>query len=354
MSKTDLTPRNMVSLFILSVLQTHGTERGLSQKEIEELLQKDFNVDLERHAVKRNLDMLADKAAKHNQLGFKLKSRINKKAPGAAKDVRWFLELPESPFDTSEIRYLIDIVQAFELIDERQRAHLIDKLVDLSDEKLLVPPVERSLNESVVNYELFYTVDVIAEALNIGAGIEFNYGCYETDKKFHLNSEPEDESIPKLYRMWPHQMFVSKGHYYVIGNYFGTDKTYHLRIDRMRNAALVDDSDVSSKSSLKKPVNPKKYSSLHSYMQSGEPELVKFRIKRNEVQYVFDQFGSDVAFSKKNAKTVDVCVRTNPTDIVFWALQFANCVEILEPASVREKVAEEVANLCKKYDVKSS
>lgn len=351
MSKTDLTPRNMMPLFILSVLQTHGKADGLSQKEIEEYLLEDFEVALDRHAVKRNLDMLAEKAARHNQLGFKLKSRVSGDSKGAAKEVRWSLEMPESAFDTSEIRYLVDIVQAFEMIDDSQRLHLIEKLVDLSDEEFIVPQVMRGLSENVVNHELFYSVDVIAEALEIGVGIEFNYGSYGTDKKFHLNIDADDVATPKLYRMWPHQMFVSKGHYYLIGNYFGSDKTYHLRVDRMRNAALVDDANDDCGSSMKKPINPKKYTSIHSYMHSGEPELVKFRIQRNAVQHVFDQFGSEVAFSKKNAKTVDVSVRTSPNDIVFWALQFANCVEILEPASVRDKVADEIVRLCKKYKV---
>ena len=87
-------------------------------------------------------------------------------------------------------------------------------------------------------------------------------------------------------------------------------------------------------------------------MFSDKPELIELEIDEGVVDQVVDWFGKDVRFRRSgdNDSKFLATVRSSPTAMVFWAMQYAAYVTVLSPASVRDKVAENLRKAAEKYN----
>ena len=84
------------------------------------------------------------------------------------------------------------------------------------------------------NKELFYTIDVLDEAISKGKKVSFIYNSYGTDKKLHPKRERE-------YVINPYQMVATNGRYYLICNYDKYDTLSNYRIDRITGITKQDE-----------------------------------------------------------------------------------------------------------------
>ncbi len=84
-------------------------------------------------------------------------------------------------------------------------------------------------------------------------------------------------------------------------------------------------------------------------MFAGESVCVTFRAKRLIVNEIIDWFGTEVVFSNASGDEVDVTVRVSEKAMLCWALQFGRYVEVLNPQSLRDKVAKAVRDMNEKY-----
>lgn len=62
------------------------------------------------------------------------------------------------------------------------------------------------------NPQLFYTIEIIDEAIAAGRQVAFIYNAYGTDKRLHPKRDQE-------YIVNPYQIAATNGRYYLIGNY---------------------------------------------------------------------------------------------------------------------------------------
>ena len=77
---------------------------------------------------------------------------------------------------------------------------------------------------------------------------------------------------------------------------------------------------------------------------------MKFRAESDLAGEIIDWFGKDVKFSNETGGMIDVNVSVNEHAFVFWALQYGQYVEVLEPAGVREQVKDAVVEMAGKYE----
>jgi predicted DNA-binding transcriptional regulator YafY len=92
-----------------------------------------------------------------------------------------------------------------------------------------------------------------------------------------------------------------------------------------------------------------KYLSEHPYMFYGELTRVRFRAVRHGLNQVFDEFGCDAALSNATAESVEVTAHANKDAMLRWALQFGDLIEVLEPESLRQTLAQEHTAGFEKY-----
>ena len=84
-------------------------------------------------------------------------------------------------------------------------------------------------------------------------------------------------------------------------------------------------------------------------MFSGESIIVTFRLKKYIVSEVIDWFGKDIALTDDGQDEALASVRVNEHAIFYWAMQYGEHIEVLEPQSLRERISKTVKQISKKY-----
>lgn len=216
-------------------------------------------MDVDRRTVKRNLMNLLD-----FDFGIDYTEIIKKNEKGEEIPIctDWYIT---REFDDSEIRLLIDSVLFSKTIPQKQCKKLIDKLKGLSNiyfEKKVnhicsLPEIRPE------NKELFYTIDVLDEAISKGKKVSFIYNSYGTDKKLHPKRERE-------YVINPYQMVATNGRYYLICNYDKYDTLSNYRIDRITGIKMMNEKRKSINELKEGEINLPKHMAEHLYMFAGE------------------------------------------------------------------------------------
>ena len=175
-------PKKMLTMNILDILKryTDGDHR-LSQKEIMDILEREYDMKVERKAVKRNLLNLIDYGY---HVEYSESVRINKKGEEEIVYTDWYLE---RDFSDAELRLLIDSLLFSRHIPYSQCKTLIEKLENLSNRyfKSRVKHIQTLPDNELPNRQLFYTIEILDQAITKGRQVSFCYNEYHTDKMLH-------------------------------------------------------------------------------------------------------------------------------------------------------------------------
>lgn len=332
-------PKKMVIINILDILKKYSDmDHRLTQAQIIEILKKEYYMDVDRRTVKRNLMNLLD-----FDFGIDYTEIIKKNEKGEEIPIctDWYIT---REFDDSEIRLLIDSVLFSKTIPQKQCKKLIDKLKGLSNiyfEKKVnhicsLPEIHPE------NKELFYTIDVLDEAISKGKKVSFIYNSYGTDKKLHPKRERE-------YVINPYQMVATNGRYYLICNYDKYDTLSNYRIDRITGIKMMNEKRKSIKELKEGEINLPKHMAEHLYMFAGESIRVKFKAKNYIIDQIIDWFGFGPKITKQDEDTCMVEVEVNEEAFFHWAMQYGLHIEVLEPTSMRERIMSAIKELNDKY-----
>ena len=325
---SDIHPKKLVILYILDILQKYtDEEHRLSQKEIQDILRREYEMTVDRKAVKRNLLNLIEYGSniEYREVSrkdiFRKKDFVSYKGTSdfadkeiSEDDLLWTDFYLKQKFTNEELRLLIDSMLFSKHIPYSQAKELIKKLESLSNiyfkscSQYIYPlPVERTDNKQV-----FYNIAILDDAIRKKKKVLFEYAEYHTDKKMHLKKR-EDGSV-REYIITPYQMAVQEGKYYLICNYDKYDDISNYRVDRIRNIQILEEKGKpfeTLKWSGHQPMNLNEYMKEHVYMYSSENVFVKFRIVKAMISDVIDLFGKGVNFSEETDTHVSVSVHVN-------------------------------------------
>ena len=93
----------------------------------------------------------------------------------------------------------------------------------------------------------------------------------------------------------------------------------------------------------------KQYIKEHIYMVSGGSVNTTIKIDdAKRINDIISWFGEDLSVYTKDG-TIYANLNINEESLVYWALQYANHVEITEPQTTRKKIKEMIDILNKKY-----
>ncbi len=320
-------PKKLTILFILEILKRETNyDHHLSQQEIIALLKRDYNMEAERKSVSRNINDLID-------AGYDIVCRNG-----------YYLDTRD--FEYSELRLIIDSLLFSKNIPRSQCKTLIKKLINLTDRHfnarvrhISTMPVPKTDHRQV-----FYTVEVLDEAITHNKMVSFYYNEYRTDKKLHHKREAR-------YTVSPYQIAATNGRYYLICSTQHHDNIAHYRIDHIESAEIMDSRAKPMKEvkGLEHGLDLPQHMAEHIYMFSGESRRVLFRTQKSLVDQVIDWFGTDLIFSNEKEDCVDVSVRVNENAMFCWLLQYGPFCEVLEPLDLREKVKGTVTEMAARY-----
>ena len=322
--------KKLALLRILEILQKNTDfEHPLTHTEIADVLQKEYGIEIERKAVGRNISLLLE--ADYDIITTKRGVYLN-----------------ERKYEPSEIRLLIDGVLASQHIGVQHSKDLIEKLSS-EENKYFRKNIKHiyavnDFNKSD-NSEVFYSIDVIHEAIENSKMVEYDYNKYGADKKLHKTS---------FQRISPYQLILHNQRYYLMGySSYWNHMVYH-RLDRITNMIVSDKPLVPIKEikGYENGINYKNLTAAMPYMFSDAPETIEMLAKDFIIDQVIDWFGKDIKITKtENKEIYKITLKSSPTAMLFWAMQYTDECEVIKPLSLREKIKETIKKAKEKYNL---
>ncbi len=341
-------PKKLVIIYILDILKKHtDSEHTLTQKQIIDLLQKDYNMKVDRKSVKRNLLNLKD-------FGYEIYNdevtRKNKNGEEETILTNWYLR---RKFDDAELRMMIDGILFSGNIDKNNKKRLIEKIENLSNKYFSskIKHAKNIKNYSSGNAQIFLTIEILDEAINNNKQVKFLYNEIGIDKKKH--TKKDEDGTNKEYIINPYQLAVIHGEYYLICNTDKYNDISNYRVDRIQNISILDTprKAIETLEGGKSDLDLNTYVAEHIYMFPGESAMVRFRAKRYLLNELYDWFGDRMALSDISEYELTVSVRVNLTAMKNWAVQYAVHTKILSPKSLVEEVKNDLRRACENYEL---
>lgn len=304
-------------LYILEILREESdADHILSMAEIRKKLSLYYNVDLDRRTITSAINDLID---------FEI-------------DISTFADngkgyyLIDRPLEKSEIYLLMDAIFSLAYIDRDQCTELLRKIGKIQskyqrsvDKYISQPDFYRSKRTS--NKEVFLNIEVINEAIDKNKQIEFTYLTYGPDKKL----------VPKRkrpYKLNAYRILADNKKYYLLGTTPGFTNILSFRLDFIKDIKILDEKrDDFREEELNRIIEK----ATHAFF--GKPSFIKIRFKEEILNYVIDQFGTDIKIREDGDYYLGEFLAPEK-GIEYWALQFLPYVEVLEPKSLRESIIE--------------
>ena len=211
-------PRRLLILNILDILRRYTDENHrLSQREIADILESEYDMTPDRKAIRRSLLDLIN-CGYQIEYSESVRMTPNPKTGQPEESYIWSDFYLEREFTDSELRLLIDGLLFSRHVPYSQCKALIEKLEGLSNiyfrarvRHIAKMPEDRRRRK-----------------------VSFHYLEYGTDKRMH--PKPRPDGTVREYVISPYQMAAREGKYYLICNYDKYDDISNYRVDRSPSA----------------------------------------------------------------------------------------------------------------------
>ncbi len=338
-------------LNILDILRRYSDEEHrLSQKDIVDILRREYDMIVERKSIRRNILSLREYGY---EIEYSESVRMvpNRRTGEMEESYLWSDFYLVRDFTDSELRLLIDGLLFSKHIPYSQCRELVEKLEGLSNTyfRSRVRHIRTMPDAMPPNKQLFYTIEVLDDAISRMKQAAFRYNSYGVDKKLHPRLN-EDGSM-KEYIVSPYQIAAANGRYYLICNTQPHDNVSHYRLDRITDIRLLDTAARPAKTvqGLEHGFDLPRHMAEHLYMFSGESRPVRFRMKKSILNDVIDWFGTDIRFSDESSNEVTASVSVNLKAMRLWAIQYGPYVKVLSPESLADDVKKYLMQALEQY-----
>ena len=269
-----------------------------------------YGISAERKSIYSDLEALADMGVD-----------VQKSADG------WFIG--EREFDLPELKLLVDAVQSSKFITHKKTLALIKKIEGLAsiyDAQLLQRQVYVSGRIKVMNESIYYSVDLLHEAIARNSQISFRY--------FDWNLDGGRRYRPGKYTASPYALCWQDENYYLIAHSERHGLT-HYRVDKMASISLTGEPRYMD--AQMRDLDLSEYGKNVFGMFAGSREQLRLRFDRSLTGVVIDRFGRGTPCVPDGPDafvcTVEVAVSPN---FFGWLASFGARAQLLSPAPVRE------------------
>lgn len=200
---TDMQPKKMIIIDILNILRKHTDENHkLSQQKIQDLMEKEYGMKIDRKTVRRNLSKLIE-------FGFPIEYRegIVRNGKNGEETILtdWYYV---HEFMNGELRLLIDNVLLTDGLSKKDRINLIQRLEGLSNKYFHseISKIDMNIYGNIINKEIVLTLENIGNAIANSKQISFHYCECGIDGKLHfrLDGDKKRNSIQLIpIRLFP-------------------------------------------------------------------------------------------------------------------------------------------------------
>jgi len=324
--------KKLYIIYILKVLKEESDENHpLRQIDIISLIKRKYNVDnIDRKTIARTIDSLID-------IGIDI---IKLDGGGCY--------LADRELEPSEVTFLVDAIFSSRSLNSKQAQELAGKLSKMLSvyQRNRFKYLHKS--DEIIrtdNKQLFYNIDLISEAIDKGKQIAFNYNRYFFD------TERSEKQKNREYIINPYFMVNNQGKYYLVCNYDKFNDIANYKIEQIRNVKILD-TDIKPLEKIEgceKGLDKAKFINENIYMFNNQTITATIKITDEyAVNAVVEWFGKSARLYKQDGD-IFASIQVNEQAIIYWCLQYGENVELISPASTRERIKEIVAGMNKKY-----
>lgn len=230
-------------------------------------------------------------------------------------------------FQLTELKLLVDAVQSSRFITQKKSFELIKKIERLTsvyerqELERDVYIVNRIKND---NESIYYSTDMIHEAMHKDRQIAFLYFNYAPDKSkaYHNDKKP--------IRVSPFGLQFDNEKYYLIAYESASGKIKHYRVDKMDHVEMLEEPRDGKEHFQQFDVAA--YSNATVKMFSGEVTDVVLECAAEFAGAIIDKFGKQCKFIPTESGRYTVCIQAVPSPALFsWVFTFGGGIRILSP-----------------------
>lgn len=241
-------------------------------------------------------------------------------------------------FDVTELRILMDAVQASSFITEKKTGEFVDKIANLAGSRrgeVLKQNIVAFNTTKNINEHIYYAVNEIATAINAQKKIEFTYFNYDSSHERAYRLDKDGNT--KIYKVNPYATVFSDDRYYLVCYDDKHKSMSHYRVDRMERVRVLDE-DITPSDDIKK-FDIQSHKKQVFSMFTGERKNVVLEADSALIDVIFDKFG-EITMTEKDDKVVfEADVQISPTFIA-WCCSFGNRLRVVSPPTVVHSVKE--------------
>jgi len=324
--------KTLIIIYVLRILEEFSDENHpLTQGEINEKLKLIYGKECDRKTIAEKIDSLIF-------AGYD----IVKNSGGGCY-------LASREFEPSEISFLIDAVFSSKAIDSKKSRDLSKKLYSFlsKHQRKKYNYIYKSDEVArTTNKQLFYTIDVLHEAIENHKQVEFYY-----EKPF-VSKNLQDKQNERKYIINPYFLVNNQGKYYLVCNNAWFNDVANYRIEQIKDIKIID-KPIKSVTELKgyeKGLDIAKYVNENIYMFSNNTVNATLKLSSEyAVSMVLDWFNKNAkVYTQNNYLYADV--KADEMALVYWCLQYGEWVELISPTETKEKIRKQVELLKRKYN----
>ena len=323
--------KEIIILIYRILVEYTDEEHFLTQAQIIDKLKIIYGVDAERKSVANSIALLQDldyDIVKGERGGYALFSRA---------------------LDDTEIKFINDALFSSRVITGKQALEISNKLNTFlskyKKKKYTYLYKSTDLNRTD-NEDVFLNLEIIEEAIEKNKRISFKYLTYDEECK------PTTRYNGFRFVVSPYYLVNNFGKYYCLGHYRDKFKPIqNYRLEYMIDLQ-IEDSDIKPITKIPgyEHFDIVKYLNEHIYIFSSKVVNAKIElIESYAIQYIYEYFGNNIKLYKENNKSY-VDVKCSYDALFYWVLQYSNCIKVIEPLELIDRLKEFFDKENKKYN----
>lgn len=254
--------------------------------------------------------------------------------------------LASRDFELAEVKLLVDLVQSAKFITHKKSRDLIRKLeqqVSSFDAKTLQRQVVVADRNKAENENIFYSVDVIYEAVANNVKVRFHYFEWNTKKEMHIRKDGA------FYEVSPWLLTWDDENYYLVAYDEKAEQMKHYRVDKMLHIELMEEPRQGRK--LFEKMDVAAFSKKTFGMFAGKEETVQLICDNGLIGVLVDRFGRNVPMREWDEGHVLVRANVQVSSQFFgWLAGLSNRVQIHTPEHLKADYKEYLEKIVQVYE----
>lgn len=251
----------------------------------------------------------------------------------------------ERDFELAEVKLLVDLVLSSKFITEKKSRELIKKLeqqVSSYDASRLHRQVVVADRNKASNENIYYSVDVIHEAIAHNVKVRYKYFEWDENKNQRLRKAGD------FYEVSPWLLTWEDENYYLMAYDDEANILKYYRVDKMLQIELTNMTRTGSEEFEK--IDVASFSKKTFGMFAGEERTVRLIAENSMTGVLVDRFGQDAAIRKYDDAHVLLRANVAVSPHFFgWLSGFSGKIVIEGPDDIVKDYREYMENILTMY-----